>query len=50
MHASRPADIVALEDALEAADRDARAIVAGLTEEQGASARRTRLVERRRMP
>ena len=36
MHASRPADIVALEDALEAADRDARAIVAGLTEEQGA--------------
>ena len=36
MNASRPADIVALEDALEAADRDARAIVAGLTEEQGA--------------
>jgi hypothetical protein len=32
----RPADIRFLEDQLEAAERDARAVVAGLTEEQGA--------------
>jgi hypothetical protein len=36
MDVSRPADIVALEVALDAAERDARALVAGLTEALGA--------------
>ncbi len=36
MDARLPADIEALEDQLEAAESDARALVAGLTEEQGA--------------
>lgn len=36
MSAGRPADIVALEDAYDAAERDARALVAGLTDELGA--------------
>lgn len=36
MDAGAPADIVALEEALNAAERDARALVAGRTEEQGA--------------
>lgn len=36
MDASKPADIQAFEDALDAAERDARALVAGLTEDQGA--------------
>ena len=35
MQASGPADIVALEDALNAAERDACALVAGLSEERG---------------
>jgi hypothetical protein len=35
MHATRPADIQALEDALNAAERDARALVEGLTDERG---------------
>jgi hypothetical protein len=36
MHASGPEDIVALEEALNAAGRDAGTLVVGLTEEQGA--------------
>jgi hypothetical protein len=36
MPASTTADIQALEDALDAAERDARALVAGLTEDRGA--------------
>jgi len=36
MDAHWPADILALEEALNAAERDARALVTGLTEEQGA--------------
>lgn len=35
MNTTRPADIQALEDALNAAERDARALVAGLTDERG---------------
>lgn len=35
MYANQPADILALNDALGAVERDARAVVAGLTEEQG---------------
>lgn len=35
MHATLPADIQALEDALNAAERDARALVEGLTDERG---------------
>ena len=35
MNADSPAEILALEEALNAAERDARALVAGLTEEQG---------------
>jgi len=36
MNATSPAEVLALEEALNAAERDARALVAGLTEEQGA--------------
>ncbi len=36
MHGSIAADILALEDALDAAERDARALIAGLTEDRGA--------------
>ena len=36
MPAGTPADILALEDALNAAERDARALIAGLTEDRGA--------------
>ena len=36
MPAGTPADILALEDALNAAERDARALMAGLTEDRGA--------------
>jgi hypothetical protein len=36
MAATPPADILALEDALNAAERDARALLDGLTEDQGA--------------
>lgn len=35
MHATPPADILALEEALDAAERDARTLVAGLTEAMG---------------
>ena len=35
MHGTRPADIQALEDALNAVERDARKLVEGLTDEQG---------------
>ena len=36
MPAGTPADILALEDALDAAELDARALIAGLTEDRGA--------------
>lgn len=36
VHGSAPADVVALEEALNAAEQDAHSLVAGLTEEQGA--------------
>jgi hypothetical protein len=36
MNATSPAEVLALEEALNAAERDARALVAGLSEEQGA--------------
>jgi hypothetical protein len=36
MNATSPAEILALEEALNAAERDARALASGLTEEQGA--------------
>ena len=35
MNATSPAEVLALEEALNAAERDARALVAGLTEDQG---------------